>query len=301
MDQANAKRIATEIRKRFRSDETEEVSDNKRPKKLTESELNDFFELLDSGYIQDKSVTMPSNSNMADMDDISFLNKLEPLFIGLETRLGNKIDALEDKLKLKDQKITQLEEKVDLLEHKTKVNNLRIHGIPESETEPTEAILIKTIKDTLNIEIDPKDLDDTFRLGKSEESPKPRPILVKFVRNKDRRRVYTAKKELKNNSSKIYINEDLTKKTSDFYKTDRTLQKEGYIWKTWTTNGSIFFTHNTHRDTPININTDEEIEKIRQSITPRTDRNIHSSTATPRQNRPLIRPPTFSKPATTRR
>jgi hypothetical protein len=149
MDQERARIMVNEVRKRFRSSQQEE-SINKRQKDLTDEDLEEFLELMDKyGIEKSKSVSM-QESKMADIttrkpaDNNELLKAIGPMFTGLEDRLSHKIDALEEKLKFKDQIILKLEEKVDELEQITKLNCLTFHGVTETETseEPTEKIII---------------------------------------------------------------------------------------------------------------------------------------------------------------
>lgn len=67
--------------------------------------------------------------------------------------------------------------------------------------------------DVLNLDLEPRDLGQSHRVGKPRDQQQPRPILVRFVTYRSREKVYRARKSLKDKGDAargIYINEDLT-------------------------------------------------------------------------------------------
>ena len=131
-------------------------------------------------------------------------------------------------------------------------------------------MIIKTLDQNLKIKVQPDEIDECFRANRRGEKPKDdTPILIKFMRYDTKQRIYTAKKNLKDSGSKVYINEDLPKEVADFHYRVRKLQKEGYIWKSWTANFSIYYTISKEDDEPKLISTDEDIRLIRAKVTAR--------------------------------
>ena len=128
--------------------------------------------------------------------------------------------------------------------------------------------MIETVKNHLDITLDDDDLNDCYRLGKHEGNI-GKPIIVKFMRQKDRNTVYKAKTKLKDVKPALYINEDLTKPIADLYAEVRKLRKDLFIWKCWTASSKIFCTINEN-DEPEQITCMEDVNKIRLTITPRT-------------------------------
>ena len=57
------------------------------------------------------------------------------------------------------------------------------HGIKEEKGESTDSIVINTVKEEMDIEILPNDLDRSHRIGNSKRKKKERSITVKFVRH----------------------------------------------------------------------------------------------------------------------
>lgn len=66
-------------------------------------------------------------------------------------------------------------------------------------------------------------IDDAFRLGKKEEDNN-RPMLIKFVRTIDRKKLFLATSKLK--GKKIFVNEDISKEEVEYKKTLRAYYKE---------------------------------------------------------------------------
>lgn len=97
------------------------------------------------------------------------------------------------------------------LESKEREKNVIVFGVPESTNESTDMLL-----QTLETEVWQKLgtvgvlIDDSFRLGKRDPAiPRPRPVLVKFVRKVDCNKVLSLKKNL--GKGAIVIKKDKTK------------------------------------------------------------------------------------------
>ena len=74
----------------------------------------------------------------------------------------------------------------------------------------------------------------------SQNSDGVQQILVKFMNYKPKRLVFSARKSLKNNPDRIYINEDLTHQNYAIFRALRSLQKFGRIYSSWSVNGKTF-------------------------------------------------------------
>ena len=119
--------------------------------------------------------------------------------------LSEKFDKLEKHCKKKDKKISVLERKVELLESKLgdslheleqyfHRNCLLLHGVQELEDENMDDIIMKTVKEEMDIDIWKEDVDRKHRI---DNSSKPRPIIIKFACYDVRSTVYKNKKKLK--------------------------------------------------------------------------------------------------------
>nr|KAG5694729.1 hypothetical protein BaRGS_031545 [Batillaria attramentaria]KAG5695738.1 hypothetical protein BaRGS_004483 [Batillaria attramentaria] len=120
---------------------------------------------------------------------------------------------------------TLADQKADEVAQYTRRNNVRIFGVPESESESVEeceAKILEIFNKKLGVSLAPKDLEATHRLGKkkppklrdgdndsdSDEENRPRAIIVRFVSRKSVQAVLSNRRKLKN--SRIVITEDLT-------------------------------------------------------------------------------------------
>ena len=119
----------------------------------------------------------------------------------------------------------------DELEQYSKWDNIIINGIPESEEESTNDVVIKLAKD-VGIEITHQNLSTSHRLGKPRGG-KPRPIVAKFVRRDVRTSILKSKKELMKNpaSRKIFIGEHLTPLRAKLLKKVR---EDNSVTRAWT-------------------------------------------------------------------
>ena len=103
-----------------------------------------------------------------------------------------------------------LNENLDYMESQSRRNNVIIDGIKESEGEKwsdSEDKVKKLLSEKLELDPCKMEIERAHRIGKpSPSSTRPRPIVVKFLRFKDRVEVLNKAKVLK--GTNIYINED---------------------------------------------------------------------------------------------
>ena len=130
--------------------------------------------------------------------------------------ITKKFDEYEEERKKKDKQIKCLQEPVSFLENKngeteqqidrqeqySRRNCLLIHGIKERRHEVTDELVIQTIKSEIDIDTNVKDIDQTHRIGpKTENSCQP--MIVKFARYSERRKLFSSKKRLKGKNFSI--------------------------------------------------------------------------------------------------
>lgn len=100
--------------------------------------------------------------------------------------------------------------KIDYLENQSRRKNLVFDGIPESAHETwsdSEDNIWKIFTEKLKLDSRHIELERVHRSGKPPaRDEKPRPIVVQFLRFKDRNAILEKAKNLK--GSNIYINED---------------------------------------------------------------------------------------------
>ena len=152
----------------------------------------DFLLILKEA-LKDKDVCKSLNAAL----DFSVISKE----IALE--VGKQIKVLKEDLAKKDTEIKNLktrcddlEKRNDALEQYTRENSLRFAGLEEIDNEnPTETV-IQACNSLLKVKppIEAGDIDNAHRLGEGT----PRALIVKFTNFRARRRVFEAKRNLKN-------------------------------------------------------------------------------------------------------
>ncbi|KAJ8871127.1 hypothetical protein PR048_027431 [Dryococelus australis] len=112
--------------------------------------------------------------------------------------------------------------------------NLRVFGIPESEKQDTDALILDVVQNKLQLlHVNISDIDRSHCVGVKKEG-KPRPIIVKFTSYRRRNEVFCAKCFLV--KSGVTIREDLTMECLVLL--NATIAKYG-LHKVWTADGMI--------------------------------------------------------------
>ena len=186
---------------------------------------------------------------------------------------SEKVVALEAKVKVLENQLASYQNALEEHEQYSRRNCLRIHGIVEKPDEQTDDVVIKLIRDKLEIAIRPEDLDRSHRvpvraqdLGDRRRphhgrevaddlSPPPKPIIIKFARYNVRQQVYAARHNLK--GTKVYIHEDLTRERSKLVYQAR---NHDMVKKIWTNDGRISVL--TKNDKKVKIRTINDLNKL---------------------------------------
>ena len=125
--------------------------------------------------------------------------------------LSTDRDKIMTNIKDLEEDIKELEEELDDLQQYSRRTCLLIHGVKEERNEDIETAVKEVIDTKLQVGFDDKDIARTHRLGrKKDDNSKPRPIIVRFLSYRQRKKAFDAKKKLK--GQKIVITENLTKK-----------------------------------------------------------------------------------------
>lgn len=177
------------------------------------------------------------------------------------------VTHLKHENELKDRKISCMQQRIDDLEAYNRRDNLLISGLPiETYSEAatvgvsgdrnqqqvnthsstaesscaTEQAVLKLFNTSLNVKVTEKDISIAHRLPSKNKSQPPVAI-VRFTSRKARDDVYNARRKLRSlTSSRIFINEDLSKTTAELYQQARKLVRSKQLHSTWTRNGSLF-------------------------------------------------------------
>lgn len=150
--------------------------------------------------------------------------------------------------------------RIQELESYSRIDNLIISGLEESyasaagsqtstvnenagtgseNSAESEAVFTRFCREKLNVDIKEADISICHRLKKGPKD-RFRPMIVRFASRKVRQEVLAARKNLRNASSRIFINEHLTAYSSKLFQSTRQLWKTNKIAGTWTWNCKIF-------------------------------------------------------------
>ena len=159
--------------------------------------------------------------------------------------MSDKFDEFKKDRKGKEEIINNLKEEVSTLKGRVETlekesndqeqylrrNCILVHGLEENKDKITDDLVASFIKDKM-------DIDRSYQIGKPNPR-KIRPIIVKFVRYNDQRKVFSNKKKLKD--SRISITESLTARRMG--ELSKACNKHGFK-NMWTIDGKILFKEN---------------------------------------------------------
>jgi hypothetical protein len=106
-----------------------------------------------------------------------------------------------------------------------------------------------------------QELDRLHRVGPLSEnsSDRAQPILLKFSTYRTRHRIYSRRKALyteDENSPKLFLNEDLTKRRAQLLAKARALKKKKTIAGAWSADGRLFIKTNDGKVLPLHCEQD---------------------------------------------
>lgn len=178
--------------------------------------------------------------------------------------LKTENEKLKTEIKYNKDTINIYKIKVEELDAKSKKKVLEFHGVPASNGENTNAIILKTC-DALGLKLDPSSISSSYRIPKTKQNVNtsttalPQPIIVKFNTQTIKNNVYNLRKEIKKETKfpvpgqkRLFINENLTEERRKIFKEARRMKKENKITFLWTQNGKIYL-RKTKESGKINI------------------------------------------------
>ena len=128
--------------------------------------------------------------------------------------LSKKLTNSEIKRESQSDKFKELEDKIEQLERDKRKKTIVIEGVKESKENTPENVIIDLFRD-VGMERGICDVDAFFRRGRlNDANPRPRAIVITFVRLSDKILLFRSLHKLKNNDEwrHIYVNDDLTEK-----------------------------------------------------------------------------------------
>lgn len=183
-----SERQSTPKRKDITPIEPEKEAKQQRPSVSTDSALLVIFgDIIRSTKMKEEELLTRLNDMLAKL---------------LDEKLDSKLAALKEGDEKSNKAIG------DKVERYKREKNIVISNIPEDEGEEVDDLLMKANDIFEKMGIHGVEVDDIYRIGRKKANGKPRPLLVKLLRNYQKRSVMKEKKQLK--GEKIYINDDLT-------------------------------------------------------------------------------------------
>lgn len=186
--------------------------------------------------------------------------------------LNDEVKTLrEENVSLKNQnselekKVVEVENVNEALEQYGRRNSVRISGVPVRQNEVTDDLVLD-IAAALDVPMDMWEIDRSHRVGKATK--RNRDILVKFVSYRSRQKLYSRRKELRDNDATtgVFINEDLTQSRSKLLYNARLLTKgDTAIFKAaYSSDGKIFILDKS--DTRHLIQSNDSLNKLKQTL-----------------------------------
>ena len=193
--------------------------------------------------------------------------------------MNKRIDLLESKLQSKDEHIERLVKSLDM-EINSKKNNVIISGLDlqarsyaratsgndHEETNGTSSQsggeftglrkkVAEFVNKTMGVQLQTSDIIACHELPSRKEE-RVKPVIVSLINNAVKRDVMMGRKKLK--GTRIYVNEQLTKKNAALFKKARDLKKQAKIDSTWTYNEKVFL-KKSQSGSPKEITAEEDL------------------------------------------
>jgi hypothetical protein len=203
-------------------------------------------------------------------DDLIIALRDQRVLDALASVFETKLQSVVTELKLVNERqatqITKLQSdlqsaasRIEALEQYTRRDNLLITGMPietyaesastegpgetslrEEHSKSVEVSVLKLFNDQLGVQIKSSDISIAHRLKKRANVPGPPTTIVRFTNRKAREAVYNARRKLRNEPTRVFINEDLNRSTADLFRQARQLVRSRRIHSTWTSSCAVY-------------------------------------------------------------
>lgn len=111
-------------------------------------------------------------------------------------------------------------------------------GMQRDQQQIDGEIVARFLSENLGISITETDISNSYRIT-NKKAGVCRALVVSFTSRRIRDRIYRARKQLRNGSSLVYVNELLTKQSARLFALARQLVKRKLIFRTWTMDGAV--------------------------------------------------------------
>ena len=205
-------------------------------------------------------------------------------------------DAVDEAVAARDAEIETLKE--ELAETKAQLNNLEqysrrlcldVSGIPETDNEDTDRLIMDTAK-LAGVEIRKEDIDRSHRVG-AVKPGKTRTLLVRFVSYAKREAFYGARRRLRQPqsfegssvtaavASKVFVADNLTRENQFILFKARQYRKEGKIFSAWSDVGKLKVRLREGSSTTV-IRSLDDLQQLVESGAPRGSKSRRSEPPT---------------------
>ena len=227
----------------------------------------------DNRRMEDELTELKSSFNTHSTEINSLKKTLNKALFENDT-LKQTVDSLMKKVKMQEGYINELYGQQDDLEQYTRKHALEIHGIPEDLYTTTDDVVIK-LGELLNVPITNADIDISHKLFNGKNQPKA--IIVKFISHKKKTQLYRKRTELRNvkisdlfpdcstadvvQSTRIFINENLTQYRKGIMKKANKMRKDGMIQSAWSLDGKLYV-KTSPSGTPVRIYCEDDLKNL---------------------------------------
>ncbi|XP_050508127.1 uncharacterized protein LOC126885578 [Diabrotica virgifera virgifera] len=201
-------------------------------------------------------------------ESMEFLSsKFDTLTVENQNALRELRDMKRENIQLKT-KVSQLEKRICELEIKEFSCNLEIHGTQIKNEDPKE-VLMEIANDLLSCNFNSQDVSDCFKQETKNGAiivakMRSRDIKTKFIKARKNRKMESnmlSCNKNKENTSKIYINEQLTFTNRNLFNIAYKLKKERKYKYCWTKNGRVYVKKSDDSE-PIYIHNEDIIKTL---------------------------------------
>ena len=113
-------------------------------------------------------------------DSVEFISARFDEYEADRKKKDEMINSLEEKVLGLTEKVDKLSSLVGRQKQYSRRNCILIHGVKENQNEDTDEVVINKIKSEMDLDISPRDIDRTHKIGVPTKG-KNRPIIVQFV------------------------------------------------------------------------------------------------------------------------
>ncbi|XP_075990160.1 uncharacterized protein LOC142985797 [Anticarsia gemmatalis] len=196
--------------------------------------------------------------------------------VNVSETLEHKLVEFDKKIAERDNEILLLKNSVSELQHRLNFSEqenmrseLEIFGVPEENNENVSHVVMLTAR-KIGVQLVDSEIDEAFRAGarRSNAVERPRSIILRLTRRSKRsdilkaaknRRPLTSEDIVKGTSSKVFINERLTKTNKELFRNARIrAQAHGFRF-CWIRNGTIYV-RKAEKQPPIPIRSSADLD-----------------------------------------